>query len=217
MAISRINAKTRLCAPQVLNEASLLAETNFKNHISTNIFNRTRHWLAYQVLSLHHPFLDALPRRSLWSWVTLLLKASTGSHASVVDLLPRFTSLQEPPQDVLQALQALVHTVRQHMGPLPLQQGQIAKQASSYLPWLYKVLADFNAAQEQLMSAQQQLHQQLQAIQQQQQLHQLQLQQLKLDLSRTQLLLKQTRLFTLLPQKGNSRQFITVTTAGLHR
>lgn len=203
----------------MLNEASLQAETNFKNHISTNITNRTRHWLAYQVLSLHHPFLDGLSSPRLQSWVTLLLKASTGSQANIAELLPRFTSLQQPPQDVLQALQALVLTVRQNIGPLPLQQHQTAKQATLYLPWLYKVLADFSTAQEQLLASQQQLQQQLQAIhpQQQPQLHQLQQQQLQLELKRTQLLLKQTRLFTLLPQKGNSKQFITISTAGLHR
>ena len=154
---------------QVLNEASLLAETNFKNHVSTNIFQRTRHWLAYQVLSLQHPFFDALPSPRLQSWLTLLLKASTSSHASIVNLLPKFTSLQEPPQDVLQALQALVDTIRQHIGPLPLCEIQLRQCPTAYMPWLYKVLADFTTAQEQLLASHAHIHQQLQALNQQQQ------------------------------------------------
>ena len=146
-----------------------MAETNFKNRISLNIFNRTRHWMAYQMLSLHHPFLDALPSPRMQSWLTLLVKASTGHQASITSLLPRFTSLTQPPPDVLQALQALVHVVREQMGPLPLDANRIARHPTLYLPWLYKVLTDFNAAQEQLLASQTQLHLQLQAVQQQQQ------------------------------------------------
>lgn len=221
VAIGRIHAEMRLGTLQVLNEASLLAETNFKNHVATNIFSRTRHWLAYQVLSLQHPFLDALPKPRLQSWLTLLVRASTGSQASITSLLPSFTSLAQPPQDVLQALQALVHSVRQQMGPLPLDAKQIARQPTQYLPWLYKVLIDLSAAQEPLLASQTQLHLQLQAVQQQQQpqlqLQQLQLQQLTQNLRRTKLLLRHTRLFTMLPQKGNQQQFVTITTAGLHR
>lgn len=216
VAVGRIHAEIRLGTLQVLNEASLLAETNFKNHVSTNIFSRTRHWLAYQVLSLQHPFLDALPRPRLQSWLTLLAKASTGSQADIASLLPRFTSLAQPPHDVLQLLQALVHTVRQQMGPLPLDDKQIGRQPTSYLPWLYKILTDFSTAQEQLLASRTQLHLQLQAVQQQQQ-SQLQLQQLTQDLRRTNLLLSHTRPFTMLPQKGNQQQFVTITTAGLHR
>ena len=205
----------------MLNEASLLAETNFKNHVTTNIFNRTRHWLAYQVLSLQHPFLEALPSPRLQSWLTLLLKASTGNQANIASLLPRFTSLMQPPQDVLQALQALVYTVRQQLGPLPLDAKQITRQPTSYLPWLYKVLSDFNTAQEQLLAYQTQLQEQLQAVQEQQhpqpQLQQLQLRQLTQNLRRTKLRLKHTRLFTMLPQNGNHQQFVTISTAGLHR
>ena len=215
VTIGRIHTEMRLGELQVLNEASLLAETNFKNHISVNIFSRTRHWLAYQVLSLQHPFLDALPSPRLQSWLTLLVKASTGSQASIISLLPRFTSLAQPPPDLLQALQALVHTVRQQMGPLPLDTKQIARDPTSYLPWLYKVLTDFNAAQENLLASHTQLHLQLQAVQQQQQ-PQL-LSHLTQSLSRTKLLLRHTEPFTMLPQKGNQQQFITITTAGLHR
>ena len=203
----------RLGELQVLNEASLMAETNFKNHVSVNIFNRTRHWLAYQVLSLQHPFLDALPSPRLQSW--LLVRASTGHQANVASLLPKFSSLTQPPPDVLQALQALVHTVREQMGPLPLDAKRMARHPTLYLPWLHKVLTDFNAAQEQLLASQTQLHLQLQAIQQQQQPQMLS--ELTQRLKRTRLLLKHTRPFTMLPQKGNQRQFVTITTAGLHR
>ena len=192
-----------------------MAETNFKNHISTNIFNRTRHWLAYQVLSLQHPFLDALPSPRMQSWLTLLVKASTGHQASITSLLPRFTSLTQPPPDVLQALQALVYVVREQMGPLPLDANRIARHPTLYLPWLYKVLTDFNAAQEQLLASQTQLHLQLQAVQQQQQPQMLS--ELTRRLKRTRLSLKHTRSFTMLPQCGNQQQFITITTAGLHR
>ena len=215
MTVSRIHTEMRLGELQVLNEASLMAETNFNNHISTNIFSRTRHWLAYQVLSLQHPFLDALPSPRLQSWLTLLVKASTGSQASIASLLPRFTSLAPPPPDVLQALQALVNIVRQQMGPLPLDTKQIAKHATWYLPWLYKVLTDFSTAQEHLLASQTQLQLQVQAVQQQQQPQALS--QLTQSLRRTKLLLRHTRLFTMLPQPGNHQQFVTFTTAGLHR
>ena len=153
-----------------------------------------------------------------------MLQGQPGNQANIASLLPRFTSLAQPPQDVLQALQALVHIVRQHIGPLPLKAEQIARQPTSYLPWLYKVLTDFNAAQEQLLASQRQLHLQLQAVQQQQQQQQQpqlqlqqQVQQLTQNLRRTELLLKHTQLFTMLPQKGNHQQFVTITTAGLHR
>ena len=213
--IGKIHTEMGLGELQVLNEASLLAETNFKNHVSANIFTRTRHWLAYQVLSLQHPFLDALPSPTLQSWLTLLVKASTGNQACIASLLPRFTSLAQPPPDVLQALQALVQTVRQQMGPLPLNANQIARRPTLYLPWLYKVLTDFNAAQERLLASQTQLHLQMQAVQHQQQPQVLS--QLLQRFKRTKLLLRHTRPFTMLPQKGNQQQFVTITTAGLHR
>ena len=190
---------------QVLNEASLLAATNIGNHASTNIFNFTRRWLNLQ------------------SWLTLLLRASTGSStdANILQLLPRFTSLDQPPADVLQRLQDLVQQVRRHMGPLPAYTKSVFKSPEQYLPWMHKVLADLSSAQDQLLNQQTLLDKRLSDFQQQQnqqpQLQHLQEQQLQQQLTRVKVLLKHTRLFTLLPQKSNTQQFITITTAGLHR
>ena len=74
---------------QVLNEANKLAATNLQNHISVNLFSRTRRWLALKVLSWQDPYIVGLPNRQFQSWLTLLLRASTNAdnQASVAHLL----------------------------------------------------------------------------------------------------------------------------------
>ena len=200
---------------QVLNEASQLAATNFSNHITCNLFNRTRRWLAYRMYRWQHPYFTALSSTRLQSWLTLLLRASTNAdhQGSILQLLPRFTSLEQPPPAVLRHLQSLVLEVRQNIGPRPVTTSSVARQPQRYLPWLYKILADLRPAQEHLLS-QRQLLQLLVESGHLQQQHQ---QQLQSQLHQIKKLLPQTRLFTLLPQKSNKQQFVTISTACLHR
>lgn len=195
---------------QVLNEASKLAATNFANHVSTNIFNRTRRWLAFEVCSWQDPYIMALPAKKLQSWLTLLLRAATvaAQHSAITQLLPRFTSLEQPPQHVLSRLQGLVDTTRQHIGPTPVTTQAVATRPEKYLPWLYKVLSDFTAAQPRLQQRQAHAQQRLALVQ---------LQHWQQELRHVQKQLHHAKLFPLLPQKGNSQQFIMITTASLHR
>jgi len=199
---------------QVLNEASQLAATNLSNHVLVNIFNRTRRWLAYKICSWQHPYINGLPKARVQSWLTLLLRASTSAdnQASVLQLLPRFTSLEQPLQDVLSYLQSLVVEVHQHMGPRPVTNKRVFQHPENYMPWLYKILADLCSAQEHLLTQHEDLQQQLGNNPAQQQQQQLQTQ---LKLIEQQL--GQIKLFTLLPQKSNAQQFITISTSCLHR
>ncbi len=80
------------------------------------------------------------------------------------------------------------------------------------MPWLYKILADLCSAQEHLLTQHEDLQQQLGNNPAQQQQQQLQTQ---LKLIEQQL--GQIKLFTLLPQKSNAQQFITISTSCLHR
>ena len=208
---------------QVLNEANKLAATNLQNHISVNLFSRTRRWLALKVLSWQDPYIVGLSNRQFQSWLTLLLRASTNAdnQASVAHLLPRFTSLQLPPPNMLHRLQSLVDVVRQRMGPLPATTKKVQNSYALYLPWLYKVLHDFSWSHGQLQHQHTQLQQQLNNLQQHQQPYQphqqLQMQQLQQQLKVLHRQWTQAKLFTLLPQKGNQQAFITITTACLHR
>ena len=208
---------------QVLNEANKLAATNLQNHIAVNLFSRTRRWLALKVLSWQDPYIAGLLSRQFRSWLTFLLRASTNPEtpASVAQWHPRISSLQQPPPNVLLQLQSLVEVVRQHMGPLPATTKKVQDKYALYLPWLYKVLHDFNVSHEQFQQQYTHLQQQLHNLQQQQQPYEFQqhqhLQQLQLQVKVLKAKWAQIKLFTLLPQKGNQQAFITISTACLHR
>ena len=60
-----------------------------------------------------------MEERRVKSWVSLLCRAAT-EDGSIWDLLPMYTSLNQPPQDVMTDLETLVATMQSLMGPLPV-------------------------------------------------------------------------------------------------
>ena len=169
----------------------------FLRLVATNFFSRTRRWLACNIYRRQLPYMNNLPA-SLQSWLTLLLRASTsnGTQASILRLIPRFHSLEVPPQEVLTYFESLVEEVHQQIGSRPVTTEKASKTPEKYLPWLYKVLPDLGHATEHL------LNQMAQPQQQQQQ------QQFQQQLARTKLCHRN--------QTGSS-VLVTISTACLHR
>ena len=71
---------------QILNAAAQQAYTNFHNHIATNFFPRTMHWIRLQLRQIAH--FSRLPARGVTSWVKIYLrlqaqKDARSSHTSL--------------------------------------------------------------------------------------------------------------------------------------
>jgi len=88
-----------------------------------------------------------MEERRVKSWVSLLCRAAT-EDGSIWDLLPMYTSLNQPPQDVMTDLETLVATMQSLMGPLPVTDQSLRQEPQSYLAWLHIVLTDFQDAQD---------------------------------------------------------------------
>jgi hypothetical protein len=129
---------------QILNAAARRAYTNFQNHVATNFFPRTMRWIRLQLRQIAH--FSQLPARGVTSWVTLLCRAATENN-NISQLLPRYTSIAQPPDDVMEVLEYLVATMQELLGPLPVTDQALRKRPESYLSWLHLVLTEFQAAQ----------------------------------------------------------------------
>ncbi len=73
---------------------------------------------------------------------------SVTEDGSIWDLLPMYTSLNQPPQDVMTDLETLVAIMQSLMGPLPVTDQSLRQEPHSYLAWLHIVLTDFQDAQD---------------------------------------------------------------------
>ncbi|DBA75795.1 TPA: hypothetical protein ACH3X1_010203 [Trebouxia sp. C0004] len=60
-----------------------------------------------------------MEERRVKPWDSLLCRAAS-EDGSIWDLLPMYTRLSEPPQDVETDLETLVATMQSLMGPLPV-------------------------------------------------------------------------------------------------
>lgn len=134
---------TRQLFLQILNEAAQLAQTNFKNHISTNFEHRTKQWLKHRLRGI--PYVRQLPTARFGSWVNLLYWAGTTTATRAADLLPRYTSLAVPPAAALSDMENLVNTMHIHICQLPVTDYSLSKQSSKYLKWMYFILREFQA------------------------------------------------------------------------
>lgn len=129
---------------QILNAAAQRAYVNFKNHVSTNFYPRTMRWIRLQLQQLG--YFAQMQNRAVSSWVRLLCQAAT-NNSNILQLLPRFTSLAQPPVDVMETLEYLVATMQSLLGPLPVTEKALKKHPHEYLDWLHLVLTEFQAAQ----------------------------------------------------------------------
>ena len=134
---------TRQLFLQILNEAAQIAQTNFKNHISTNFEGRTKLWLKHRLRNI--PYVSQLPTARFGSWVRLLYWAGTTPATRAADLLPRYTSLAAPPTAAMSDLENLVNIMHTHIYELPVTDDSLANQSSKYLKWMYFILCEFQA------------------------------------------------------------------------
>lgn len=138
-----IKLHVRPYALQILNAASLMARTNYGNHVATNFFSRTLRWIRLQLVQ--HLYFRNLEYSLVRSWAKLVCRAATEGTTNIWDLLPRYTSLAQPPAATMNYLEHLVATM--HLGPLPVTDLSLQRKPESYLPWLHLVLLDFHDAQ----------------------------------------------------------------------
>lgn len=134
------------CAVQILNAASLMAQTNARNHINTNYFSRTLSWIRLQLRQ--QAFFANMEYKYVRSWAKFVCRAAADNITSIWDLLPRYSSLVQPPPHIRQFLEYLVVTMQQLMGPLPVTDWSLERKPESYIPWLHLILLDFEAAQD---------------------------------------------------------------------
>ena len=139
------NLDMRPCALQILNSASLMTRTNFANHVAINFFSRTLRWIRLQLGQ--HIYFANLEYKLVRSWANFVCRAATEGIPNIWDLLPRYTSLAQPPAATMDYLDYLVLTIRSLIGPLPVTDWSLQHQPESYLPWLHLVLQDFQDAQ----------------------------------------------------------------------
>ena len=129
---------------QIMNAAAQRAYVNFKNHIATIFFPRTKHWIRLHLGQIAH--FTQMPARGVTSWVKLLCRAAT-ENSNISELLPIYTSLIEPPADVMEDLEYLVATMQALLSPLPVTVQALKQHPERYLSWLHLVLTEFQAAQ----------------------------------------------------------------------
>ena len=130
---------------QILNAASLMARTNFANHVATNFFSRTLHWIRLHLGQ--HIYFANLEYKLVRSRAKFVCRAATECIDNIWELLPRYTSLAQPPAATMDYLEYLVATIQSLIGPLPVTDRSLQQQPESYLPWLHLVLLDFHAVQ----------------------------------------------------------------------
>ena len=161
---------------QILNAASGLIVTNFNNHVATNFFARTVQWIRLHLGQ--HAFFTNLDYKHVRSWANLVCRAATQRIHSICELLPRYTSLAQPPAATMVYLEDTVTLIQSLIGPLPVTDQSLKHQPESYLPWLHLILLDFHAAQGEPRAP---------------------------------------KIFGMLPQSSNHKQFITISSTSLHK
>ncbi len=90
------------CAVQIFNAASLMAQTNARNHINTNYFSRTLSWIRLQLRQ--QAFFADMEYKLVRSWAKFVCRAAADNITSIWDLLPRYPSLVHPPPHIRQFL-----------------------------------------------------------------------------------------------------------------
>ncbi|DBA94884.1 TPA: hypothetical protein ACH3X1_002416 [Trebouxia sp. C0004] len=123
-----------------------MARTNFANHVATNFFSQTLHWIRLHLKQ--HIYFAILEYKLVKSWAKFVCRAATEGLNNIWDLLPRYTSLAQPPTATMDYLEHLVATIQSLIGPLPVTDGSLQRQHESYVPWLQMVLLDFHDAQD---------------------------------------------------------------------
>ena len=123
-----------------------MACTNAKNHVATNYFSRTMTWIRLQLR--HQAFFANMGPRLMNSWARFLCRAAANNITNIWNLLPRYTSLVQPPPHVMHDLEYLVLTMQELMGPLLVTASSLQHRSESYLSWLHLVLSDFEEAQD---------------------------------------------------------------------
>ena len=101
--------------------------------------SRTRKWISFRLRQIN--FFDNLPRKRLNSWSSLVLWAGLTTYKQ-----PRFSSLQMLPAAEMNQVEALVATLKASVGPLPVTEQSLKRYAELYLPWLYQMLTEYEAA-----------------------------------------------------------------------
>ena len=129
---------------QILNAAAQRAFVNFQNHVATNFFPRAMLWIRLQLKQIAH--FSSMPARGVTSWVRLLCRAATENN-DISQLLPKYTSLAQPPADVMEDLEYLVATMQALLGPLPVTDQALRQHPERYVSWLHLVLTELQAAQ----------------------------------------------------------------------
>ncbi|DBB13751.1 TPA: hypothetical protein ACH3X3_000759 [Trebouxia sp. C0006] len=74
----------------ILNAASLMAQTNVRNHINTNYFSRTLSWIRLQLRQ--QEFFANMEYKFVRSWAEFVCRAAADNITSIWDLLPRYPS-----------------------------------------------------------------------------------------------------------------------------
>ena len=121
----------------------MMSQINAANNVSTNLLPRTRNYLAWKLEQM--AYMRSLAEAKQKSSTSLVLRAATNPNQTAAALLPRFTSLESPPTAVMHRVEALIATVRGKTGPLPVDEDSMKKNAGKYLPWLYQMLAEYEA------------------------------------------------------------------------
>ena len=127
-----------------MKENSAMAQINACNHVSVNFLNRTRKWVKFRLCQ--NQYFNNLAKKKMNSWSSLVLWAGTTTDKTATDLLPRFSSLQMLPAAEMNHVNALVTILKAGVGPLPVTEDSLKRQAELYLPWLYHMLAEYEAA-----------------------------------------------------------------------
>ncbi|DBA83706.1 TPA: hypothetical protein ACH3X1_006244 [Trebouxia sp. C0004] len=130
----------------ILNAASLMARTNFANHVAMKFFSRMLHWIRLHLKQ--HIYFAVLEYKLVKSWAKFVCRAATEGLNNIWDLLPRYTSPAQPPAATMDYLEYLVATIQSLIGPLPVTDGSLQRQPESYLPWLHMFLLDFHDVQD---------------------------------------------------------------------
>lgn len=127
-----------------MKENSCMAQINAGNHVSVHFRSNTRKWISFRLRQ--NQYFDNLAKKKLNSWSSLVLWAGTTSDKTATDLLPRYSSLQMLPAAEMNYIEALVTSLKADVGPLPVTEDSLKRQAELYLPWLYHMLEDYEAA-----------------------------------------------------------------------
>ena len=131
-------------ALQFLKEAAAMGQVNACNHVACNIRGFTKRWITFQLSNIDEAANMAKPK--LRSWTNLILWAGSTAGMTAASLLPRYSSLQALTQNSMTAVETIVQTIQGGIGPLPVNEVNLKSQAEQYLPWLHKILEDYEAA-----------------------------------------------------------------------